>query len=117
MTTFNLSEFKRLAGERTAGGRWKYECERYSAKDIVGIDNDDRWIAHFQPEFNGQANAKFAAYCGTHADAIIERIEKLEKVAEAAKAFSKTPLEDFRGGVNRELLDDLNSALEKLEEL
>lgn len=62
---FSISEFKRLAGERT----------------------DGEWITYGEnlSRYENESDIKFITYCGTHADTIIERIEKLEKVVAAAK--------------------------------
>jgi hypothetical protein len=47
--------------EKKATLDWVYEDERYSAKCVIGNKpHDDRWIAGFQPEFNGEINARLA---------------------------------------------------------
>lgn len=53
-----IEDCERKAAAATPGP-WKYECERYSAKCVIGLKpEDDRWVGHFQPEFNGENNAK-----------------------------------------------------------
>jgi len=42
-------------------GPWHYEDERYATKCVIGVENDDRWVAHCQPEFNGEANGRLIA--------------------------------------------------------
>lgn len=59
MKKINLTKLKADAKAAT-NLVWRYEAERYSAKCVIGVKpNDDRWLAHCQPEFNGEAN-------GTH---------------------------------------------------
>ena len=56
-----LEELLEIAKSATPGP-WNYEPERYSAMCVIGIKPiDDRWIAHCQPEFNGQQNGQFIA--------------------------------------------------------
>lgn len=81
--TFNLSEFKRLAEKRTKTP-WSFDGS-------IGIED-----------------AEFFVYVDKHADAIIERLEKLEKVAEVLKAWCQ---DDPRDSYSEKLHD----ALEALE--
>lgn len=120
--TFNLSEFKRLAGEK-GGGKWIYFFNNEGSFGIrcteVPKDCDDHllYITHdmycdaiaINPK-----EAEFIAYCGTHADVIIERLEKLEKVAE----FYSDRFKYFKvAGQDAIILDDLGETARKaLEE-
>lgn len=86
MTPFILEEFKRLAGERTKG-EWRYEFDPLQEKSRIWTTEDTYYL------FNGfstkpNPDFKLIAYCGTHADAIVQRIEKLEKALEEIKFMS-----------------------------
>lgn len=72
--SFDLKEFKRLAEKRTSGpwhvGHINENLDRAEIENHEGIviTSDCK-----------RSDESFLCYCGTHADAIIERIEKLEK--------------------------------------
>jgi len=83
-------------------GHWKYEAERYSAKDVIGIHGDDRWIATCQPEFNGTANARSIVLLNNIAD-------ELFAVHEAAKNITHE-LDDYFSTTG-----DLKEAIKALE--
>jgi len=77
-------ELLELAKKATQG-EWFYETERYSARCLIGQKplGEDRWIAHFQPEFNGENNAQYAATaCPHNLIPLLERYIELEKLAE-----------------------------------
>lgn len=87
MTPFQLSEFKRLVEKRTKG-RWSRVLD-----SIRTTDENDLFIANvvinavYEPTKDGwipmrNNDFEFIAYCGTHADAIISRIENLQKANE-----------------------------------
>ena len=76
MTPFNLTEFKRLAEARTKGD-WNIGLQWNNPGNVCGEMEMDR------------EDAEFIAYCGTHADAIIQRLEKLEAVAHIAKQYKQ----------------------------
>lgn len=67
--------------DREATTQWKYEPERYSARCVVGHEIDDRWIAHFLPEWNGEANANLAV---TTRNALPEIIAVLKAAKESS---------------------------------
>jgi len=59
MNKINLTKLKADA-EAVTNLAWRYEAERCSAKCVIGLTpSEDRWLAHCQPEFDGEAN-------GTH---------------------------------------------------
>lgn len=108
-----------LALEKEATKNWVYEGERYSALCVIGNKpHDDRWIAHFQPAFNGEANGQFAVAIRNAAPILIE-------VARAAKAcldaqYAVEMVEYFEEAVAREKAADdardaLREALDRLE--
>jgi hypothetical protein len=75
--TPDLDTLEKLARGATSGP-WNYEAERYSAKCIIGVKpTDDRWLAHCQPEFNGEANARFI--CAANPQTILSLIAALRK--------------------------------------
>lgn len=81
-----LEEASRL--DREATPAWKYEAERYSAKCVIGIKPyDDRWIANYQPEVNGENNALFSVFTRNHLSQFISIIraqrEALEHIKDA----------------------------------
>lgn len=83
-----LSELRKLAQSATSGN-WNYEYERYSARCVIGVKPvDDRWIAHCQPELNGDNNAKFiAAMNPATALRMIELLERAKKELELMCAY------------------------------
>ena len=57
-----ITDLEELEKKATLG-EWGHEEERYSARNVIGVrPNDDRWIVHCQPEFNGYGNAEFIAH-------------------------------------------------------
>lgn len=57
-----ITDLEELEKKATLG-EWRHEEERYSARNVIGVrPNDDRWIVHCQPEFNGYGNAEFIAH-------------------------------------------------------
>jgi hypothetical protein len=73
-----IEETKAICEKATPN--WNYEAERYSAKCVIGNrPDDDRWIASFQPEFNGEDNAQFAVYARTALPKALKIIEELQK--------------------------------------
>jgi hypothetical protein len=96
--TFDLSEFKRLAGERTKGGWWSDESSsfKFSVKNDTDILSND----------SNKNDAEFIAYCGTHADEMIAYIEELEAIrAKEVSIVGKTAMNN----------SELRKRIEKLE--
>jgi hypothetical protein len=78
-----LKDLEEKANAATPGP-WDHEAERYSAKNVIGIKGrDDRWIAHFQPEFNGFNNAEFLA--AANPDTIKKLIAVIRELQQACK--------------------------------
>lgn len=66
--------------EAATPGPWNFEDERYSAKCVIGIKpRDDRWIAHAQPEMNGEGNGNFIAHARTDLPRCLDEIERLRQ--------------------------------------
>lgn len=81
----NYDQLQKIA-EKATSGPWNYEAERYSAKCVIGIKpRDDRWIASFQPAFNGEANGVF---CSTFNPA--QCLQLLEDLRKCIEAMDKT---------------------------
>jgi len=64
--------------------RWKYVDEQYGAKCVIGMKpEDDRWIAHCQPELRGRSNGKhIATFDPTMVLKLLDCVEALEFYAE-----------------------------------
>ncbi len=79
ITNQELEEMEKRA-EAATPGPWTFEDERYSAKCVVGLKpRDDRWVAHFQPELNGQNNGRFSAHARTDMPRLIAEVKRLQK--------------------------------------
>lgn len=122
----DVKEYKELAQESldkanaATEGPWNYESERYSALCVIGVKPfDDRWIAHCQPEFNGQHNGRFIAHSRqavpSLANAVLELCQRVEELeAENKRLHDKY---DFQLLVKRDeqqqvTIDKLVKALE-----
>ena len=88
-----LEELLEIAKSATPGP-WNYEPERYSAMCVIGIKPiDDRWIAHCQPEFNGQQNGRFIATFNPQT--VIDLITQL-KDAQESNAKLRTTIAEIK---------------------
>lgn len=84
-----LEQLREIASNKTKA-QWVYEPERYSAKCVIGQQGDDRWIAHFLPEGNGEANAKFSVTMANHIDALLDVVEAVKSSLDGQHEWLET---------------------------
>lgn len=98
MTT--LLDLERALAAATPGP-WKYEPERYSARCVIGIKpRDDRWLAHFQPEMQGEENGQLVVLViNTLPDLLAALTEDELREIEAAYAEWRDAEEEFSDGL------------------
>lgn len=107
-----LEELREIARSRTAG-EWRYEAERYSAKCVIGLTNDDRWVATCQPEFNGESNGKMIVAMSKHIDALLDLWEAARSMGNHALACEVVIMEP--PGPCDCGFDNIHAAINKLE--
>lgn len=108
----NLTKLREIAKARTQG-KWRYEPERYSAKCVIGLHGDDRWIANCLPEWNGEFNGHFIVEMANHIDALLDVVGSVKALVQAH--YIDATCKDCTGEVNH--VEQLLENLERLEEI